>query len=210
MRLGLELQADCQDPHHRLPIMAPTLAAAQFEVCCPHCSQALLQVTPWTCSAVGQQYWLRDGDEVPGVKCNLPPGGDALALSNMLSMGKCWSCSNYYYAVECTFMPGVNDELLRDWMAGDIKEIDQPRYLACKIDRASKPWLLTVIRTEAGLVLEHTLGPFKLERLGDVSGAYGVSACGHNSSNKPWLDARDLVLQQFETLQQFNRQAVAA
>ncbi|MCU1136886.1 MULTISPECIES: hypothetical protein [Stenotrophomonas] len=190
--------------------MAHTFIAAKFEVCCPHCSKALLQVTPSSCTAVGQQYWLRDGDEVPGVLCNLPPAHEALALSTMLSTGQCWSCFDYYYAVECTFMPGVTDEILIDWMAGVIKEIDNPRHLACKTDEASNPWLLTVIRTEVGMVMEHTLGPFKLERLGDVSGPHGVSACGPNSSNKPWLDARDLVLQQFETLQQFNHQAVAA
>lgn len=191
-------------------IMTLSPIAAPFEICCPHCSKALLQVTPSTCTAVGQQYWLRDGDEIPGVLCKLPPVCEAFALSNMLSMGQCWSCFNYYYAVECTFMPGAGDELLIDWMAGSIKELSPPRHLICKADEGSNPWLLTLVGTEAGTVLEHTLGPFKLDRLGDVSSPYGVSACGRNASNKPWLDARDLVLEQYETLQQFNHQAVAA
>lgn len=190
--------------------MTPSPIADQVEICCPHCAKALLQVSSSGCNVVGQQFWLRDGDEIPGILNNLPSAVDALALSNMLSMGQCWSCFNYYYTVECTFMPGVEESVLIDWLAGAVADLAPPVYFTCDAGENTKPWLLSLINTDAGKVLEHTLGPFKLDRLGDVSGPHGVSACGPNSSNKPWLDARDLVLQQFETLQQFNHQAIAA
>lgn len=190
--------------------MNPTPITTEFEISCPHCARALVQVGSSGCTGVGQQFWLRDGDEIPEIHDNLPADHKQIALSNMLSMGQCWSCFNYYYAIECTFMPGAEEEVLIDWMGGFVADKGEPVYLTCRADDSSAAWLLTSIDTESGTVLEHTIGPFKLERLSDVSGPNGVSACGSKARNAPWVDARDLVLQRFETLQKVNTAALAA
>ena len=190
--------------------MNPTPIVTEFEICCPHCARALIQVGSSGCTVVGQQFWLRDGDEIPGIHENLPAEHKQIALSNILSMGQCWSCFNYYYAVECTFMPGVEEEVLIDWMGGFVADQGEPVYLACSAEDGSAPLLLTSTATAAGTVLEHTIGPFKLPRLSDVSGPNGVSACGPKARTEPWTDARDLVLQRFETLQNVNTAALTA
>lgn len=184
--------------------IAASATSSDIEIVCRHCSKALLQVSPTSCTVIGQKFWLRDGDEVPGVHDNLAADQSQIAISNILSIGQCWSCFNHHYVVECTFMPDGNMEALYDWMAGCIPEQACPLHYSCREDDAHAPWLLTKHNTKAGKVFEHTLGPFKLDQVSDVTGSIGVSACGTRAHTAPWLHARDLVLQKINTLQKIN------
>lgn len=192
-----------QDPQHMHT--SPITQSTTLEIHCPHCLGALLTVEASGCTVVGQKSWLLDGDEIPGLPGAVQWAGSDYSLSSMLTVGQCWSCAGRYYTVDCTFVPGTDETLLIDWLAGEVEADADPVLHSCQAAGLPSPWLLVSTDTHLGQVFEHTLGPFRLERASDVIGPSGVSSCGSRANQAPWLNAKTLVTQQLNVLSNINQ-----
>lgn len=167
--------------------------AAECSVNCPACSIALFLVSPDSGRTPTGEPWLLDGDAIPGTTREIAEG-----CSAMLSVGRCDSCRAHYYVAQLTVLHGDWD-LLVDFHGGfDVFDAELPRTnwlcsLPSHDPQVPGAWLLTRSDTPAGPVHEHTIGPFVLDRLSNVSGPAGVSACQGRGNTDPWFHAREVV-----------------
>lgn len=164
---------------------------------CPHCAAYLMLLDAAECTSQSGDYWLQDGDAVPGVIDQLPGGYSRGHLAELM-VGACRICRGSYWVAEATLMDGTWGQLYA-FIAGD-PPFDQPGHARNYFGTwRGVNWWLTEQKTPAGIVHQHYFGPFPLAD-GDLRGPMGVAACGELAKKPAWGEARTLLLDVWPTL----------
>lgn len=164
---------------------------------CPHCAAYLMLLDAAECTSQNGDYWLQDGDSVPGVIDQLP-GGYARGHLAELMVGTCSSCRGSYWVAEAT-LTNQDWAWLEAFIAGD-PPFDQPGHARNYFGTwRGVNWWLTEQKAPAGIVHQHCFGPFPLAD-GELRGPMGVAACGELAKKPAWGEARTFLLDVWPTL----------
>lgn len=164
----------------------------QAAIRCPACSADLIRVTTDNAQHLQDGYYLDDGDTV-GVEETTGPDDDCCLVSSLL-VGKCKACGGHYYVVETHVMQGAKD-INFEYYTGE-REVGSVSYALAaheSIEGVPSSWSVTLYVTPDGPMQVHELGPFKVERIEDVKGEHGVSACQGRGTREPWTGAAEMV-----------------
>lgn len=118
---------------------------------------------------------------------------DDCSLVAILMVGECKACSAHYFVVE-TFVMREGPDVPFEYSLG-YRDVRGFKHAMASMDDLAAPptWLVTLCDTADGQLQKHEFGPFKLERIDDVRGPYGVASCEEAGHRKPWADSSALV-----------------
>ncbi|MEX3984107.1 hypothetical protein AB4Y45_34705 [Paraburkholderia sp. EG287A] len=181
------------------------VARPRHQICCPSCKEPVLLVWPNRLKVPFGRYWLRDGDCIGPLYHRLSEAQRDEAYSAELMVGGCRSCGEDFYVATVSLMAGSYEEK-QDYLLFNRALGPQRNYLCQRPDGAPDvvpgQWLLTQYRTDAGVMHEHTFGPWPLKKADGVEGSHGVSCCGVVAAGSPWEHVTDVLSPIWGTLRE--------
>ncbi|WNL48531.1 hypothetical protein RKE25_23240 (plasmid) [Dyella sp. BiH032] len=174
---------------------------------CPACKEVVFIAKSDGAEVPGRRYWLDDGDSVGALFEHLTEEQKTpTAWFPTLMVGRCPACSSRYYVFFAALMDAVFDDVV-DYLLSNT-DLGPDRYVTCQLtaDTTDAPttWLLKENHTDAGVMHEHTFGPFALEDTAGVIGPNGVSSC--NGRAAPWTHAARVLASLWDDMRAFNRE----
>jgi len=161
----------------------------RHQICCPSCKEPVLLAWPNRVKLPFGLYWLRDGDSIGPLYRRLSEEQRMQASSAELMVGGCRSCGEDFYVATVTLMAGLFEEKM-DYLLFNRALGPERNYLCRRPeglpDVVPAEWLLTQYRTDAGVMHEHTFGPWSLEEAVGLEGRAGVACCGTVAAGSPW------------------------
>ncbi len=135
-----------------------SLVEQPFTLDCPHCKAPLLEVGKDYFKAIGQKYWLKDGDSLSVDPCPFVKEKSWYAI---FDEGHCYQCKNIYLSLGCT---GI--------LTKQIDEAFKDRYFLLNEDRGAftnyivtaneQKWIMSRFKTPKGILLDSLFGPYPI------------------------------------------------
>lgn len=169
------------------------------ELLCPHCSQPIYRVLRNKSLPIKANYWLRDGDIIPGLETALTPEQKTPnGFDYMLFVGNQPCCGKNYYVVECRLINAYFDTFEDVIYYFEDYDCSYPETRNFQVtyqeDNKLVPrnWILTQIPSPKGIIYSHLFGPFRLTQ--KLEGRHGVAACGYLAELNTWTIARQMLV----------------
>lgn len=166
---------------------------------CPHCSQPIYRVLRNKSLPIQADYWLRDGDMIPGLETALTPEQKTPnGFDNMLFIGNQPCCNKDYYVVECRLINANFNAFqdvtyyFEDYNVNHLEASNFQVNYQGNNKLVPPKWILTQFPSPKGIIHSHLFGPFKLTQ--KLEGRHGVAACGYLAELNTWTIARQMLV----------------